>query len=230
MNEDFSDTTIIIPTLNESTNIGILLKYLINEYPNARVMVCDDGSQDGTEDIVRGFRGVEFLDRSSEKIHGLTASVLDGIYHTVSPYFVVIDGDCQHPPQKIREIVNLLRTGEDMVVACRSDVPGWAYHRRLMSSFATWLGETMLFIRRAPKCSDVLSGFFGGKAVFFHDIIMQKKEAFELEGYKVLFDLLKVSPKNIKISEVEYVFQTRAGGESKMNSRVIWKYLRSIIK
>jgi dolichol-phosphate mannosyltransferase len=230
MYKDFSDTTIIIPTLNESATIGKLLNYLINEYRNIRIIVCDDGSQDGTRDIVGSFSGVRFLDRSAEKIHGLTASVLDGISLAATPYFVVIDGDCQHPPRKIRDIVELLRAGEHLVVGIRSEVPGWTYHRRMMSLIATWLGEAMLFVRGLRGCRDILSGFFGGDTAFFRDIIKQKKGSFELEGYKVLFDLLKVSPKNIKIADVEYVFQTRAGGESKMNSRIIWKYLKSILK
>ncbi len=53
MDNDFADTTIIIPTLNESATIGKLLNYLANKYPNVKVIVCDDGSSDGTAGIVR---------------------------------------------------------------------------------------------------------------------------------------------------------------------------------
>lgn len=228
--DDFADTTVIIPTLNESATIGKLLKILFRTYPGADVIVCDDGSMDGTAQIVRSFSGSRFLDRSNEEVHGLTASVLDGICWTATPYFVVIDGDCQHPPDKIIDIIKLLRAGNHLVVACRSDVPHWALHRRIISYLAAKLGATLLFIRGSPGCNDILSGFFGGNTAFVKDIIHRKKDSFELEGYKVLFDILKVSPRNIKISEVNYVFRTRAGGESKMNSQIIWKYFKSIFK
>lgn len=230
MDNDFADTTVIIPTLNESATIGKLLDFLVNKYPGAKVIVCDDGSRDGTPEIVRSFKGVQFLDRSGKEIHGLTASVLDGISFTTTKYFTVIDGDCQHPPDKIIDIVKLLRKGEQLVVACRSDVPNWALHRRMISYIAAKLGEALLFMRGSPGCGDVLSGFFGGDTAFVHDLINRKKGSFELEGYKVLFDILKISPGNIRISEVDYVFQTRAGGESKMSSSIIWKYFKSVFK
>lgn len=106
----------------------------------------------------------------------------------------------------------------------------WTMHRRIISYLATKLGETLLFIRGSPRCSDVLSGFFGGDTVFVQELINRKNGSFALEGYKVLFDILKISPGDIKISEVDYVFQTRAGGESKMNSRIIWKYFKSVFR
>lgn len=101
MDDVFADTTIIIPTLNESAAIGKLLGFLLNKYPESRIIVCDDGSRDGTPEIVRSFKGVQFLDRSDKEIHGLTVSVLDGISITTTKYFVVIDGDCQHPLIKL---------------------------------------------------------------------------------------------------------------------------------
>ena len=67
---NFSDLTIIIPTLNEEQTIGLLLEKLEKEVPQSTVIVSDDGSKDKTKEVVENHKGsiqTKFLDRSTKK-------------------------------------------------------------------------------------------------------------------------------------------------------------------
>ena len=229
-NRKFDDVTVIIPTLNESKNIGQLLDAIKSSYRGIKILVCDDGSTDNTREIViHSSPNVRLIDRVGKQIHGLTASVLDGINNVDTDYFIVMDGDFQHPYEKIRELVNSLRLGNDLVIACRTHVPEWRYHRKIMSYVATMIGKISLMCIKKPIKYDILSGFFGGNTKFFKDITTCEN-TFNLTGYKILFDVLKIIPNETKISEVFYVFQTRYGGKSKIGLRHILVYFKSIFK
>ena len=230
----FSDLTIIIPTLNEEKSIGILLKDLENEIPQASVIVADDGSEDKTKEITEAFEGnlkITFLDRKEEEIHGLTISVLDSIKICETEYFLVMDGDMQHPPSKIKEFYKLLKGNYELVGGKRIEVVGgWSLYRKAMSIFATWLGKIILVLRGRNRLKDIMSGFFASKTQIWKDFIEANTHRFELRGYKVLFDFLRSYPTKLKIGEVQYTFGTRNLGESKISSKVIWLYFRSLFK
>ena len=227
---DYRDLTIIVPTLNESENLPLLLDAL-SEFPGVNVIISDDGSTDGTQDIVREreSESITLLDRSKEDTHGLTISVIDAIFATTTPFFIVMDGDFQHPPETIPDITEALREGSDLVVAIRTDVPGWKFHRKLMSKVAAIMGKIALFLRRHPSISDLLTGFFGGKTEFVQGVISDNRSSFQDQGYKILFDILKQLPRDFPITEVGYVFDVRKLGTSKIGIKHIIRYILSTI-
>lgn len=218
----FSDTTLIIPTFNEGKNIEQLLAAIRQQYPSMNIIVSDDGSTDGTREIATNTPGCTLLDRSGEPVHGLTVSVLDAIRLARTEFCVVMDGDGQHPYEKVGEMVEKLRGGADVVVGSRESIPNWRLERRIISMGATFLGRLALFVRGAPQCSDVMSGFFGVKRDLMSGYIESDYDAFVLEGYKVLFDLLKLLPSETVMDTVGYDFGERGGGESKIG----WKHIR----
>ena len=118
--KSYNDVTVIIPTLNEGRSIGDLLSSIVALYPEVHCLVADDGSIDRTKEVVLGLHkgnpNVMLLDRSKEPVKGLTASARDGIYCCKTPYFVVMDGDTQHPPEYIRECVANLVMGSDFCI------------------------------------------------------------------------------------------------------------------
>lgn len=233
LSHGFDDTTVILPTLNEERNIEEVLSLLFNLYPKVRVIVADDGSQDKTQDLVAKMaahnKSLALIDRSEAAVHGLTASVLDAIGQVESTYFVVMDADLQHPPERIKPLVEKLRTGGHLVVACRTRVAvDWAFHRRLMSLAAMKAGELVLKRRDAALCSDIMSGFFAGETAFVREAIDGKRHRFVGEGYKILYDLLKILPPFTKIDEVPYTFGIRQQGHSKIGKKHILAYLKSL--
>lgn len=227
---DYKQATVILPTLNEENNVGKLVGALKKGYPGIRVLVVDDGSSDATVRIAREC-GAQVLDRRGERIKGITASVLEGLERTGTEYFIVMDSDLQHPPQKVGEIIRKLEADSGLVVACRSSVPGWALQRRLISLGAEILGRMRLAIFANPSPKDILSGFFGGKTETVKKSINKNPGRFVPQGYKILFDLLKGIEKNeFSISEIPYVFEMRRGGSSKIKEKHALYFLCSILK
>ncbi len=234
MVNEYSDLTIIIPTLNEEESIPILLKNINKLVPKAKIIIADDGSTDKTKELTEGFDAeidVFFLDRTNEEIHGLTVSVLDAIKRCKTSMFLVMDGDLQHPPDKITNFYEVLKKDYDLVGGRRIKVLGkWPLHRRLMSIIASIAGKTSLFIRKRNRVKDIMTGFFASKTELWKEIIEEKENEFTLEGYKVLFDFLKIYPSKLKISHVDYVFGIRGHGESKISGKIIWLYFKSLFK
>jgi len=229
---NYADTTIIIPTLNEERNISELIDELVNSYKNINIIVSDDKSKDKTQQIVKAFhkrnKNVNLLDRSKEKIHGLTASVIDAVKIVKTEFIVVMDGDMQHPPEKVKEIINKLRQGSDIVIGVRKEVYFGNLFRFFMSKTAVILGQLRLLLR-GIVCHDVVSGFFGVKTTLFQSKLKYSKK-FEKKGYKVLFDLLKLVSSKTKIKEVKYSFGARKSGQSKINRRHVLIYFKSLFK
>jgi dolichol-phosphate mannosyltransferase len=71
-----------------------------------------------------------------------------------------------------------------------------------------------------------MSGFFGGRTDIARNVISEHGDRFERKGFKVLFDLLKNVPRDVKIEEAEFVFGDRAGGASKLNSDIILSVMK----
>lgn len=241
MPEVFSELTIIIPTWNEAANIGLLLDQLYQLYPGVRIIVADDCSTDGTQEWVRRSAAANqhsqtiLLERTGNVVKGLTASVLDAVRATQTPYFVVIDGDFQHPPQKIGAVYAELCAGYPLVIGTRISIDEkWPWQRKLASSYATRLAQGVLRLR-GMRATDPLSGFFGGSVPFTKVLLERYPKCFEDQGYKVLFDLLKLLPTAVKdekvmIKEVPYSFAKRNDGSSKFGLRHAWCFIRSFLR
>lgn len=227
-----SNLTVIIPTLNEEKTISLLLKKIEGFTPHANVIVSDDGSKDNTKRSVEEFKGdisVKFLDRKYEPVHGLTISVLDAIIECNTNYFLVMDGDLQHPAESLPQFYKKLEEGYNLVAGNRIEVIGkWPIQRKLLSYVARWLGNFSLIIRRRNRVKDIMSGLFASETNIWKQTISIHRKDFILEGYKVLFDFLKIHKAKLEVSNVNYVFGTRNFGESKINKTIIWKFFKSL--
>jgi len=228
------DATVVIPTLNEALNIRYLVRELLEKHPGLRVIVVDDGSQDGTPKVVRTLareygKGVRLLERAGRP-KGLTASVIDGVKLAETELVVVMDGDLQHPPEKVAKLLDALEKGADLAVAYRVRVENFGPYRRAMSATATGLAGVSLWLRGSPVPRDVMSGFFGVRRGVFLDAVRRNPLGFEPSGYKVLFDLLKALPKSIRMAQVPYEFGTRKRGESKIGAGQVLAFLRDVVR
>ena len=207
---------------------------LLELYPGVRVTVADDGSRDRTRDIVHEYHAkhpdIELLDRSGEPVHGLTISVVEAALAAGTRFFVVIDGDMQHPPEKIAELRDRLLDGAAVVVGRRDKVlVPWPWHRRAISWAGVTLGRSRLRLSGATT-DDTMSGFFGAVTDLFRRHAAPNVKKFEPKGYKVLFDFLKLLPGTTRVDEVPYEFGLRAGGASKITSTHMLLYARSLFR
>lgn len=222
-----NDLTIIIPTLNEEANIGRLCDEIVKLLPGVNILVVDDGSTDTTQEIVKGKgENIQLLDRSSEPIHGLTISIVDAVNRCLTPSFMVIDGDFQHPPESLLDAYDCFKEGADIVIGRRIKVEDWPFTRKLMSFTAQFMAYISLLLRRRQRPSDIMSGFFGGKVNIVKPLLASDKLA--LKGYKLLFDILKILPRDAKIEQFGYVFKNREFGDSKIGKTQIWEFFKSV--
>lgn len=223
------DLTIIIPTLNEEKNIKQFVTKLKELYPEVNLLVVDDDSKDKTRELAKPY--AEIIHRTSNK--GLTASIMDGILQTKTPYFIVTDADFQHPQDKIQDIYDSLSKCvwskyPALCIAVRKTEKGWSLKRKIISKIAILLGNIRLMLV-GKYYKDNVSGFFGGRTYFISHVYLNTQWKFQSSGYKALFDILKYIPKTAKVSYVYYDFNTRKEGESKLGKKQIISFIKSLL-
>ncbi|WP_238431896.1 glycosyltransferase [Streptomyces cavernae] len=163
--------TIVVPTFNESANVRPLLRQITESVPArlpCEVIFVDDSTDDTPEVIAAAAQDCPFpvtVLHRDEAAGGLGGAVVEGMKAAGSDWIVVMDGDCQHPPSLVPELVATgEHTGAGLVVASRY-IPGGSRaglaggYRIAVSRGATWLTK-LLFPRRLRGISDPLSGFF----------------------------------------------------------------------
>jgi dolichol-phosphate mannosyltransferase len=218
---------LVIPTLNEKANIGIMLDRLRAQLdPMAvayEIIVADDDSQDGTPLVVleraKHDSRIKLASRKGER--GLAGAVLFGWRHTDATVLGVIDADLQHPPELLPELVKAVLQGKDMAVASRyvqgDRTAGWNFLRRFVSRAGTWV--TMPLQRREIRVRDPLSGFFVLRRECIAGLTLQP------QGFKLLLEIL-VRGKIRSVVEIPYNFGLRHGGASKAGLRVGVEYVQ----
>ncbi|WP_019329139.1 glycosyltransferase [Streptomyces sp. TOR3209] len=224
--------TIVVPTFNESGNVRRLLRLITDAVP-ARLpceVVFVDDSTDDTPEVIRAVAPdcpfpVTVLHRD-EPVGGLGGAVVEGMKAAGSDWIVVMDGDCQHPPSLVPELVATgERTGAGLVVASRYVKGGSraglaGSYRIAVSRAATWLTKA-LFPRRLHGISDPMSGFF---AIRRSEVTA---EVLAPLGYKILLELA-VRSRPQTVTEVPFVFEERFAGESKSTAQEGMRFLRHL--
>ncbi|WP_271398211.1 glycosyltransferase family 2 protein [Salinicoccus roseus] len=129
--------SIIIPVLNESENIAGLateidsvMIVLDREY---EVIFIDDGSTDGTLDELKQIAGSTVRYLSFSRNFGKEAAIIAGLENAHGEAVIIMDGDMQHPPSMISEMIEQFEAGFDQVVAKRNRA-GEPLSRRLPST------------------------------------------------------------------------------------------------
>lgn len=225
------DVTLLIPTFNEEESIAATLDYVLRLYQDINIIIADEGSKDKTHEIVKPYCNgrIQLLDRSNATHHGLTVSIMEAAMLVKTPYFIVMDADLQHPPEKLKEIHDQLREGKDVVVGARPSLPKeWSLFRRMQSNIANWLAQVRLLL--TGKCTeDPISGFFGGRTDLFQNVIKHYEHRFVKEGFKILVDYLKLLPKSTNVGVVHFEFRMRENGTSKIGKKHVIAHLKSLI-
>ena len=226
LEDDLGTITIVVPTYNESENVGNLtnqIDYALRGIKYEIIFV--DDSTDDTPEAIRKVMGenpnVRMEHRETEK--GLATAVLKGFELAKGDYIAVMDADLQHPPAILRSMYAVMETGVDFCIPSRF-IPGGSDgglgpYRKLVSGVARYIGKIMLPSLR--KITDPTSGLFMIKRSVIENADLRPI------GWKIMVEVLAMGTYS-SVVEIPYKFQARPAGESKLSSRVTLEYLKQV--
>jgi dolichol-phosphate mannosyltransferase len=226
--------TLVVPTRNEADNVPKLVHELHESLSDLdyRVVFVDD-STDETPEVIQGLAQgdgrIHLVRRvGAERYGGLSTAVTTGmeLFSAASEYTCVMDADLQHPPGKVREMLEVARRSDADVVVASRYATGGSYAgldgrmRRAVSVGSKYLAR--ITFKEARKTSDPMAGFFLLKNQAISGI------QFRPTGFKVLLEILVCAPE-LEVIEVPFDFQARNAGVSKATLRQGFEYLSHIL-
>ncbi|MBA0613017.1 hypothetical protein Godav_013539 [Gossypium davidsonii] len=215
--------SIIVPTYNERLNIALIV-YLIFKHlrdVDFEIIVVDDGSPDGTQEVVKQLQKLYGEDRI------VRTAYIHGLKHASGNFVVIMDADLSHhvifwPMTSYRK---QSETGASIVTGTRyvkgGGVHGWNLMRKLTSRGANVLAQTLLW----PGVSDLTGSFRLYKKSVLEDVIsscVSKGYVFQMEM------IVRASRKGYHIEEVPITFVDRVFGSSKLGGSEIIEYLKGL--
>ncbi len=219
--------SVIIPTYNEAETIEATIdrcRSALAAY-RSELLIVDDDSPDRTWQLVRTAYGdaddVRVIRRVDES--GLASAVTRGFEEAAHPFCVVMDGDLQHPPERVPDLLAAFDDDVDVVIGSRhvdgGGIENWSGRRRAVSAGARAISK--LLVPPARGVSDPLSGFFA--------VRREVVEGVELSptGYKILLEVL-VKGNYRGVAEVPYEFSQRHRGESKLTPVEYLNFLKHV--
>ncbi|MBI5583957.1 MAG: polyprenol monophosphomannose synthase [Deltaproteobacteria bacterium] len=225
--------SVILPTYNESGNIGSLIEEILSYLPeDSEIIVVDDDSPDRTWEVAAAWAQqdprVLLIRRIGRR--GLTTAIQEGFERSRGEVIFWMDCDFSHPPDKIPEMIEKL-SRYDVVVASRY-IPGGAErgHSRLGSFLSRVIcGLSSLIL--SPAIKDYTSGYVGLRRPVL--------EAIPLRGDygEYCIDLLyRAHTRGYRIVEIPYRCLPRRSGESKTATRFSgylkrgYKYIFTLVR
>lgn len=238
---------VVIPTYNEADSIGKMIDHLFTiTFPkikdwDCKLLVVDDTSPDGTYKVVQAKQKIYknlFLSLSPKKA-GIGSAYVRGFRYAMSELsadvVIEMDGDFQHPPKLISQMLSEINEGYDYVMASRkvkggSNPKGWGFKRVFFSEVGGFVARTVMFFptRYFFKITDPTGGFKASRVKGFVDTMDMDHLYSRSFGYKLEF-LYKMVKLGAKIKEVPMHFGLRTAGESKIEPKTAKDIFRSAI-
>ncbi len=229
------DLAIILPTLNESGNLGPLIKRIEAALGDGtqtgwEVLIVDDDSQDGTADEARTLAIIDPRVRVIQRIgrRGLASAAIEGFCATAAPFVAVMDADHQHDPELLPQMLTALKAGDaDVCVASRfaagASTADWAApERERLSSFANRVARAITGV----DLTDPMSGYFMLPTATARALAPRLSGI----GFKILLDLLATSPAPMRVREFPLIFAARREGASKLDRAVLFDFLAGLFE
>lgn len=156
--------SLILPARNEAASVGRLVAALRTEFPDAEILVVDDGSEDTTADRA-GDAGAEVVRHPYGKGNG--AAIKSGARAAKGDTLVFMDADGQHAAGDVRRLLDRLDAGHDMVVGARRRGSQANLGRGLANRFYNRLASYMT----GHRVEDLTSGFRAVRAGRFREFL-----------------------------------------------------------
>ena len=227
---------VIIPTYNEKENIAAIIDAVMNLPLEFHILVIDDGSPDGTADIVKGLMKSTYKDRlhiveRSGKL-GLGTAYIAGFRWAIehkADYIFEMDADFSHNPQDLLKLYDACANeGADLAIGSRYvtgvNVVNWPMGRVLMSYFASKYVRTVLGV----NIRDTTAGFVCYRRHTLETIELDK---IRFKGYAFQIEMKFTAYKcGFTIKEVPIIFVNRVLGTSKMSGGIFSEALLGVIR
>ena len=217
------NSVIVLPSYNEKENIVSLLRTIIDLDKNFTVIVVDDNSPDKTYEVVSDFKN-KLSDKETERVQIIKRQKKDGrggaiwegmrmAYESENEFenFIEMDCDFSHDPNYIRNGINLLMDGNDLVLGSRypdGKIINWPIKRRVISFFANILVRVLI----DWKIHDFTNGFrFYNRDLIKYLLTQEMKHS----GYINLTETISMTLKVRKsIASFPIIFKNRKLGKS----------------
>ena len=225
-------TLVISPTYNEIKNIELLVKAILDSFPDFELLIVDDNSPDGTSDKVRT------LQSTYKKLHlevrqkksGLGTAYIHGFQWALSRDYdniVQMDADLSHNPEDISMMVDNL-DNYDLVIGSRYingiSVVNWPLRRLILSYGA----NTYSRVITGMPIMDGTGGFKAWKANVLKSINLDSVKS---QGYSFQIEMnFRTWLKKYKIKEVPIIFSDRTIGQSKMSKAIVYEAIFMVWK
>lgn len=215
---------VIVPTYDERENLPLVLARIRAAVPDARVLVADDASPDGTGAVADEWAArddhVHVLHRPGKA--GLGAAYIDGFrWGLANGYEVLVemDADGSHPPEQLPSLLERIADGADLVLGSRW-VPGgsvlnWPRYREVLSRGGNLYARLALGV----PLHDATGGYRAFRATALEKIGMDDVES---QGYCFQVDLAwRAVQAGLRVDEVPITFVEREHGSSKMSQAIV---------
>lgn len=226
---------IIIPTFNESENIEKLLRNVFSLQRIFSVLVVDDGSPDGTGEIVERLipeypEHLNLLKRTEKS--GLGRAYLAGFEWALKRDYSIIfemDADFSHNPNDLIRLYNCCtREGYDMAIGSRYitgvNVVNWPMSRVLLS----WGASKYVQWVTGMNIKDTTAGFVCYRREVLEGLDLSR---IRFVGYAFQIEMkYKAFLKGFKIKEIPVIFTDRTRGTSKMSKGIISEAIFGVLK
>ena len=226
---------VIIPTYNEKENIEAIARKVFSLPGDFQILVIDDGSPDGTADIVKGLQTefperLHLLERRGKQ--GLGTAYLTGFKWSLEhgyDYIFEMDADFSHNPDDLLRLhAACAEQGADLAVGSRYchgvSVVDWPMSRIIMSYYASAYVRGIL----GMKVFDTTAGFVCYTRKVLETIDL---DAVQMKGYGFQIEMKYTAYRlGFKIFEVPIIFTNRQLGTSKMSSGIFGEAFWGVIK
>ncbi|MFN4812139.1 MAG: polyprenol monophosphomannose synthase [Bacteroidota bacterium] len=226
---------VIIPTYNEKENVERMVRKVFSLPVAFDLLIVDDGSPDGTADIVKRLQQefgskLHLIERKGKL--GLGTAYITGFKYAIThqfDYVFEMDCDFSHNPDDLINLYNACsKDGADLSIGSRyikgGRVVNWPLDRILMSYFASLYVRMILWI----NIHDTTAGFKCYKRKVLETINL---DAIKFIGYAFQIEMkYKVKKAGFKIKEVPITFTDRTAGESKMSKGIFKEAILGVIQ
>jgi len=227
--------SVLLPTYNERENLPLIVWLLVKTFTEHgieyEIIVIDDGSPDGTQDVAKELIKIygedKILLKPRAKKLGLGTAYVHGLQFASGDFIFIMDADLSHHPKFIPDFISKQKEGDyDVVSGTRyvgsGGVYGWDLKRKTISRGANIITQVLL----RPGASDLTGSF----RLYKREVLGKLVEACVSKGYIFQMEMIvRARQFGFSIGETPITFVDRFYGESKLGGSEIIGFVKGLL-